>query len=118
MPYFFILPAYVALLVVLIIAAVVTYAVPRCKSASGYIVAGTVGTLVGFVVINVVVIVLGVLPAWLAQKVAFPEWLQQVSKIFVVAALLIGPFIGSAIGVLIGFMAGLYFIYRRRRHAS
>src|ERR1035441_3506413 len=99
MPYFFILPAYVALLVGLIGVAVVARFVPRFQPASGYIVGGTVGTLVGFIFINVVVIVVGVLPAWLAQKISFPDWLQQVSKIFVAAALLIGPFIGSAIGV-------------------
>ncbi len=118
MPYFFILPAYVLLLVVLLGAAIAARFVPRFRQASGYIVGGTVGTLVGFIFINAVVIVVGVLPAWLAQKISFPDWLQQGSKIVVARTLLIGPFIGSAIGVLLGFSAGLYFIHRRKRNAG
>ena len=115
MPYFFILPAYVLLLVALTGAAIVTRFMPRFQPASGYIVGGMIGTLVGFIFINVMVVAAGVLPVWLAQKGSFPDWVQQVIKIFVAAALLIGPFIGSAIGVLFGFCAGLYFVHRRRR---
>ena len=118
MPYFFILPAYVALLIGLIGVAVVARFVPRFQPVSGYIVGGTIGTLIGFVIANVVVVLAGVAPAWLAQKFTFPAWLHQVSQYFVAAMLLIGPFIGSAIGVLLGFAVGLYFVYRRRRHAA
>jgi hypothetical protein len=46
-----------------------------------------------------------------------PDWLHEVSKYFVAATFLIGPFVGSAVGVLVGFVAGLYFVRRRRRHA-
>jgi hypothetical protein len=118
MPYFFILPAYVALLVGLIGVAVVARFVPRFRRASGYFIGGAVGTLVGFVIINIIVILAGVAPAWLAQKFTFPDWLQQVSRYFVAATLLIGPFIGSAIGVFLGFAAGIYFVFRRRSHAA
>jgi hypothetical protein len=118
MPYFFILPAYVALLIGLIGVAVAARFVPRFRRASGYIIGGAVGTLIGFVIINVIVILAGVAPAWLAQKFTFPDWLQQVSRYFVAATLLIGPFIGSAIGVFFGFAAGIYFVFRRRSHAA
>jgi hypothetical protein len=118
MPYFFILPAYVALLVGLIGAAVVARFVPRFQPASGYIVGGAVGTLFGFVIINVLVWVVGLFPAWLNQKVAFPDWLLHLTQYFVAATLLIGPFIGSAIGVFLGFAAGIYFVFRRRSHAA
>lgn len=118
MPYFFILPAYFALLIALFGTAIVTRFVPRFQPASSYIVGGTVGTMVGFIFINVLVIVVGVLPVWLTKNISFPDWLQQVSKIFVAAALLIGPFIGSAIGVMLGFCAGLYFVHSRRRNAG
>ena len=114
MPYFFILPAYVALLVGLIGAAIIARFVPRFQPASGYIVGGAIGTLFGFVIINVFVWIVGLFPAWLNQKVSFPDCLLHVSQFFVAATLLIGPFIGSAIGVLLGLVAGLYFVFRRR----
>ena len=115
MPYFFILPAYVALLMALVCAAIVAHFVPRLRQASGYIFAGAVGTLFGFVIINVFVWIVGLFPAWLNQKVSLSDWLRHLFQLFVAATLLIGPFIGSAIGVLLGFPAGIYFIYKRRR---
>jgi hypothetical protein len=118
MPYFFILPAYVLLLIALVVVAIITRFVPRFRPASGYIIGGTIGTLFGFIIINAFVWIVGLFPAWLNQKTSFPDWLQQVSKVFVAATLLIGPFIGSAIGVFLGFAVGLYFVYRRRRNAA
>ncbi len=114
MPYFFILPAYVAFLLMLIGAAVAARYIARLQSASGYIFGGAAGSLVGFVCINFLVILAGVAPAWLAQRYTFPGWLEQASKFFVAAALLAGPFIGSVIGIVIGFAAGLYVVFRRR----
>jgi hypothetical protein len=118
MPYFFILPAYGVLLIGLIAAAAVARFVPRFRTASGYIVGGAIGTLIGFTAINTIVWLVGLAPVWLSQKFTFPGWLQQTSKFFVAAALLIGPFIGSAIGVLSGFAAGFYFVYRRRKQVA
>ena len=118
MPYFFILPAYCALLFALVAAAVIARFIPRFRTASGYIVGGAVGTLIGFTLINVIVWLVGLAPVWLSQKSTFPGWLQQTSKFFVAGALLIGPFIGSAFGVFFGFAAGSYFVYRRRRHVA
>ncbi len=118
MPYFFILPVYVALLLGLIGAAVVARFVPRFQSASGYIFGGAIGSLVGFLLVNVAVILVGATPAWLAQRFTFPDWLQQTSKFFVATTLFIGPFIGSAIGALLGFAAGFYIVFRRRKNAA
>lgn len=114
MPYFFIIPAYIALLIGLIVAAIGARFIPRFQPLSGYIVGSTIGTLVGFVIANILVVLTGVAPAWFAQKFTIPDWFQHVSQFFVVSMLFIGPFIGSAIGVLFGFAAGLYFVYRRR----
>jgi len=118
MPYFFILPAYVILLVGLLGAATIARFVPRFRTASGYVLGGAVGTLIGFTVINIMVWLVGLAPAWLAQKYTFPAWLQQASQFFVATALLVGPFIGSAMGVLFGFAAGFYWVYRRRLHVG
>ena len=118
MPYFIILPVYALLILGLTIAVVVSRFVPRLRPASGYVIGGTVGTLPGFLLANVVITLAGLLPVWVGQNMAMPPWLQDASKFFVAVVLLIGPFVASAIGVLIGFAAGLYFVFRRRRHAT
>ncbi|SRR6266403_236600 len=118
MPYFFILPAYAALLVGLVGAAVIARFVPRFRPASGYIIGGAAGTLAGFIIINVIVFLAGMAPVWLAPKITLPDSLHQITKFFVAFTLLIGPFIASGVGVLGGFAAGLYFVYRRNRHAA
>jgi hypothetical protein len=117
MPYFFIIPAYLALLTGLVAAAIITRFIPRFRPASRYILAGAIGTLAGFLIINLIVFFAGMSPVWLAGKITLPDWLHEVSKYFVAATLLIGPFVGSAVGVLVGFFAGLCFVRRRRRHA-
>jgi len=113
MPYFFVLPAYIVFLAGLIGTAVAVRFVPRFQFASGYIFAGAIGTVFGIISINVFVWIVGLIPAWINQKVSLPEWLQSVSQYMVAVVLLIGPFIGSAIGVMLGFAAGMYFYYRR-----
>jgi hypothetical protein len=118
MPYFFILPAYLVLLIGLIAAAVTVRFVPRLKHLRGCVLGGALGTLIGFAIVNVIVVLAGVAPAWLAQKITFPNWLQQVSKFFVAAILLIGPFIGSGVGVLFGFAIGFYWVYSRKKRAT
>ena len=118
MPYFFIIPAYLVLLSGLVAAAFIARFIPRFQPASPYILAGAIGTLAGFLIINLIVFLAGMSPVWLAEKITFPDWLQEVGKYFVVATLLIGPFIGSAVGVFVGFIAGLYFVRRRKRHAA
>jgi hypothetical protein len=101
----------------LVCAAIVAHFVPRFRQASGYILAGAVGTLFGFVIINVFVWIVGLFPAWLNQNVSLSDSLRYILQLFVAVTLLIGPFIGSAIGVLLGFAAGIYFTYKRRRVA-
>jgi hypothetical protein len=117
MPYFFILPCYLALFIGLIGAGVVTRFIPRFRAGSGYLIGGAIGSLVGFVTVNILLILAGVAPAWLAQKFTFPIWLTQVSKFFVAAVLLLGPFIASSLGVLLGFAGGIYFVYRRNKRS-
>jgi len=117
MPYFFILPAYIVFLIGLIAVAVIVRFIPRFQRASGYIIGGAIGTLIGLVIINVIVILAGVAPAWLAERFTLPDWLQKASKYFVAATLLIGPFIGSAVGVFLRFAVGIYFVFRRRSDA-
>jgi hypothetical protein len=118
MPYFFILPAYAALLAGLMGAAIVSRFVPRFRPAGGYIGGGAIGTLVGFTIVNVLVWLAGLFPVWLNRNDSFPKWLAHTSQFFVAANLLIGPFIGSAVGVALGFAIGVYIVYRKRRQAA
>lgn len=119
MPYFIILPVYALLLAFLAIAAFVARSVESWRPASGYIVAGTVGTLPGFMVANVVVMLAGFSPVLMAQHFAPPQWLQQASVIVAAAILLVGPFVASTIGIALGFAAGVFFVFiRRRRRAA
>ena len=118
MPYFIILPVYALLLAFLAAASVVARCVESWRPASGYIVGGTVGTLPGFIVANVVVTLAGLLPVLVAQHFTPPQWLQQAGAVVVAAILLIGPFVASAIGVVLGFAAGVFFVFRRRRRRA
>ena len=119
MPYFIILPAYVFLLLVLATAAIIARFVEKWRPASGYIVAGTVGTLPGFLIANVLVTVIGLLPVIITHNSSPPDWLHQTASVVSLGALMIGPFLASAVGVLLGFAAGAYFVFRRRRkHAA
>lgn len=60
----------------------------------------------------------GLLPVLVEQDFTPPQWLQQAGAVVVAAILLIGPFIASAIGVVLGFAAGLLFVFRRRRRRA
>jgi hypothetical protein len=115
MPYFFILPAYVLLLLVLGIAAFVTRMNPGLRGSSAYIIAGTIGTLPGIIVANLVVTVAGILPAVIADHFSLPDGLKQVCGVFAGVALLLGPFVASAVGVVLGFLGGCWVVWRRRK---
>lgn len=115
MPYFFILPVFAALLFGVVAMGVIAHFVPKRKKLSRYYLAGAAGALIGFILVNVVVLFVGVAPAWLAQKFTFPNWLRECFQLFVAATLLIGPFFGSAIGVLLGSALGIFILFRRRQ---
>ena len=115
MPYFIIIPAYLLLLIVLIVTAIIVRFVPRLQPASGYILGATVGTLPGFIAANLIVTLAGLLPVMVAQKVSPPQWLHNAVTVLVAAALLVGPFVASAIGTIVGCAAGVYFVFKRRR---
>jgi len=115
MPYFFILPAFLVLFFGLTGLAVIARFVPQLRSVSGCLVGGAIGSLIGFVIFNVLVILAGIAPAWLAQKYTLPAWLQDAGKYLLATTLLIGPLIGSAIGSSLGFAAGFWFVYQRNK---
>ncbi|MEI8064634.1 MAG: hypothetical protein WCH84_11295 [Verrucomicrobiota bacterium] len=118
MPYFFILPAYVLLVLGLTVAVIIFLLVREWRPAKSYIVAGTIGTFLGIVLANILVTVLGVLPFLFARVPSLPEPLRKGAGILGLGILMIGPFIASVVGVLLGFGVGLYYAYRRRHAKS
>jgi hypothetical protein len=113
-PYFFIIPAYMLLLAVLGIAAFVTRMNPPWRKASGYIVGGMIGTLIGFILANAAVTIAGILPAMVANHFSLAEGLKQVCGVFAGVALLLGPFVASAAGVALGCLAGCGWVWKRK----
>ena len=117
MPYFFILPVYGTLLVMLALAAWLTRLSPQLRWASGYLIGGTIGTLPGFVLTNGIVTLAGILPALVAERCALPECLRQACGILAAVTLMLGPFAASTAGIALGFLAGCGIVRRRRRFA-
>ncbi|MBI3158398.1 MAG: hypothetical protein HYZ26_02220 [Chloroflexi bacterium] len=115
MPYFFVLPAYVFLLVILVLVAAVAYCVERWRPASRYILGGAVGTLPGVIVANVLVTLIGILPALVIRSLVLPGWLEQTTGVLAGVTLIVGPIVASVVGVIIGFGTGMSFVYGRKR---
>ena len=118
MPYFFIVPAYLLLLLVLGIAAVVLRSGGNSGRASGFILAGMVGTLPGIIAANVVVTLAGLLPLWIAGNVSPPEGVRQLLSALALLCLFIGPFVASVIGVIAGFLCGVWFAATRHARTT
>lgn len=117
MPYFFILPAYGLLLLVLGAAAFAAWMTPRGRPLGRLLVAGMIGSVPGMLIANVLVTIAGLLPVWLADNLTLPETLKQVLGVCAVAILLLGPFVASALGVLLGFLGGCGFVWWRNNRA-
>lgn len=115
MPYFFIIPAYVLLLLVLGISAVVLGAGAGERRVAGRIFAGMAGTVPGMIAANGVVTLAGIAPLWVAGQVSPPEWLSLALSGLAMVCLFIGPFVASAIGVIAGFLCGWWLAARGGR---
>jgi hypothetical protein len=59
--------------------------------------------------------VAGILPAVIADHFSLPDGLKQVCGVFAGVALLLGPFIASALGVVFGFLGGCWVVRRLRK---
>lgn len=117
-PYFFILPVYATLLVMLTLAALLTRLTPQLRWTSGYVIGGAIGTVPGFLLANGMVTLAGLLPALVAERCALPEWLRQACGIWAAVTLMLGPFAASTAGCALGFLAGCGIVRRRRRRFS
>lgn len=116
MPYFFILPIYLAVLPVLIVLFFLSKKSAKWQFASTYIFWGTIGSFIGFIVSNVGIIFVGILPLWISQQISL-EWLRTILQLIAAAILFLGPFGATAIGVIFGSAVGLLFAFYRKHKA-
>jgi hypothetical protein len=115
---FIILCVYSGLLIALIIAAVITTRIPGWQRVTRYLVAGAVGSLLGFVLANGCVVLAGVGSVLLAGHYTLPQWLNYAGALVVAGLLFIGPIVASVIGVSVGFGAGVYYVFKRRHKSA
>ena len=115
MPYFFVIPAYVVFVALMLGLAVALHFSSELQPASGYIVGGTIGSVPAFILANIVVTLAGLLPNWLTRGNSLPNWLDSTLKVIGVLVLFVGPFLASIASIVLGFAAGVYVVFKRRR---
>lgn len=111
MPYFFILPLYVLLVAVVLVAAAVFRLQPRFRYLSPYLVAGAIGSLPGMLIGNLLLV--AVVAPFVTKKIVLPDQLYWLSALIVGAGVLVGPFVVSAAGSVIGAALGWRFCRTR-----
>jgi hypothetical protein len=114
---YIVVPLYVIFFAAMLYGAFSMRANPALRPFSVYLFAGAIGTLVGFVLVNGLVLLAGAGPVWLAENLGLPKFLQSIVMIFAEIVLFFGPLFGSVIGVLIGFAAGIGIVNWRTSRA-
>jgi hypothetical protein len=115
MLYFFILPVFVGLLIVLILAAIAVRFIPAWSSASRYLFSGAIGFTIGFLVANITNFLVGLAPGTVLNRQDIPDTLRQIIGTISVIILFLGPVFASTLGAIVGFFLGVLFAYKRRR---
>ncbi|QIL77194.1 hypothetical protein [Hymenobacter sp. HDW8] len=116
MPYFFILSIFVLWLVGLLVGAVIVRYSARLRPLSTYLIAVAIGSVPGFLLGNVALLVGALGVAKLLTLFSLPRILQPLQTLGAAATIFIGPFIASAIGILLGAFLGIVVAWRRQRH--
>ena len=113
MPYFFIFPLF-ALWLLLGIASSIALRFTRLQHLAPYAWAITLGSLLGCMAGNAVLLLL----TGLAVHAPVPEVAREARGIGVAAAIFLGPFAASALGALTGAGAGPLLLYVLRRKTA
>jgi len=108
MLYFFILPAYLLLLLVVSITSTVLYFRPSSRHVGRYGIGIAVGSLPGFLVANVVLWIFTIA----ILDLQLPDWLQGIHKLIVGVLVFLGPVPVSALGIIAGGLIGAYITHR------
>ena len=112
MPYFILLPLYALYLLALFMLGAVLLFVPKLRSYASFVFAAAFGSLPGFIVANVVLVVFSII----VLDLPAPKSIQTVQAIFIGATIFIGPFIVSTAGVLLGSLVGVGVMWRLKRN--
>ena len=113
MPYFFVIPIYFLGFVGILIAALVCRLRPNLRHFSGYLLAGAIGSLPGFIVGNL--LLAAIVAPIVMGKVVFPDSLYWLSALIVGFGVFIGPFVVSFSGSLTGAWIGWRLYGKRQR---
>jgi len=114
MPYFIILPTFLILFLLMVSAAITARFVPRWRLASGYLMGGTLGAVLGFLLANVALFFVTYLSLKMDSELSLPEFVRPVVVLVIAAMLFLGPFVVSVGGVLMGFAVGFIIVLWRR----
>jgi hypothetical protein len=118
MPYFIITVFYVLFVAILIVAAVVLRYVPRLKFLSRYLLGGLLGSVPGIILSNIVLWGIVMLPVYAAKNFQIPELVNKILTVLVVIGVFVGPFAVSVAGIALGFMLGVFLVYRREKRMA
>jgi len=116
--YFLILPAVVGFLALLLIAALILRYLPNWQHLSGYFVGSAVGTAIGFIAANglLLLLVLGTLR--MANQPDTSPLTQQLGGYGAAAGLIIGPVLATGVGIALGLGLGVLFVFLKRRRRA
>ncbi len=112
MLYFFIVPIYLIVLFTLLVAALICRLRPHLRQLSGYFVASAIGSIPGFIVGNLILV--AVVAPIITGEIILPESWYWLTATIAGLGLIVGPFVVSFSGSLLGALAG-WSICRNRR---
>ena len=118
MLYILILPAVVGFLALLLIAALILRHLPNWRHLSGYFVGSTVGTAIGFVVANGLLLLLVFGTLRVANQSDLSPMAKQVGGYGAAAGLIIGPVLATGAGIALGLGVGVLFVFLKRRRRA
>jgi hypothetical protein len=99
----------------LFVASFVVLKFPKYSWMKSYLLGIVLGSSAGFVIANILLWVVSVLPSFVSQKYSLPEFIQTISKYILAFGLLLGPIFASAGGLAVGSIFAVYFVYRRQK---
>ncbi len=111
MPYFFILPAYILFLGILLIAGTTLVFVQKYRHTSAYFFAAAIGSIPGFILLLVLLTIYSVL------ALEIPDYNETETLRAILTGLLIfiAPFFVSGIGICGGAILGIRIVRKRRK---
>jgi hypothetical protein len=115
MLYFFILPVFIGLLIVLMLVTIVVRFIPTWRPASRYLFSGGIGFAIGFLIANIANFLVGLAPGLILNSQDVPDAVRQIIGTISAFVLFLGPVFASAIGAVVGFVLGIWFAYKQRR---